>query len=172
MNPNEVILVNEKDEVLGFMDKMEAHLQGRLHRAISVFIFNTKNEWLLQQRAPHKYHSGLKWSNAACTHPMSNEMEIDAANRRLTEEMGMESELEKLFSFQYKAELDNELIEHELDHVFVGKTDNIPVVNEQEVCNYRYISTTDLKKELETKPENFSAWFKLLFDRIQKEIEK
>lgn len=172
MNANEVILVNEKDEELGFMDKMEAHEKGLLHRAISVFIFNSDNEWLLQQRAEHKYHSGLLWSNASCTHPMSGEEEITAANRRLEEEMGMKASLKKLFNFQYKAYLDNDLIEHELDHVFVGYTNQKPVMNPEEVCDYRYVSTEELQKEMQATPEKFSEWFKLLFDRMHKEIKK
>ena len=172
MNGDEVILVNELDEEIGFMDKMEAHKKGLLHRAISVFIFNSKNEWLLQQRAEHKYHSGLLWSNASCTHPMKGEEEITAANRRLEEEMGMKASLEKLFNFQYKAYLDNDLIENELDHIFVGYTNQKPIINEEEVCNYRYISTEDLIQEIKTNPENFSEWFKLLFERIHKEIKK
>lgn len=172
MNVNEVILVNENDEEIGFMEKMEAHKKGILHRAISVFIFNSKNEWLLQQRAKEKYHSGLLWSNASCTHPMVGEEDILAANRRLKEEMGMKASLKKLFSFQYKAYLDNDLIEHELDHIFVGYTNQIPVINTDEVCDYRYISTSDLKEEIKTNPENFSEWFKLLFERIHKEIEE
>lgn len=170
MNPNEVIVVNEKDEVLGYMDKMEAHKQGKLHRAISVFIFNSNKEWLLQQRAPHKYHSGLLWSNTSCTHPMSGEPEEVAANRRLNEEMGMKAKLKKIFSFQYKAVLDNNLIENELDHIFVGYSDDKPIINEEEVCDYRYISTSELKKEIAESPERFSEWFKLLFERMHKEI--
>jgi len=171
MNANEVILVNENDEEIGVMDKMEAHKKGLLHRAISVFIFNSNNEWLLQQRAQHKYHSGLLWSNASCTHPMGGEDEISAANRRLEEEMGMEASLEKLFSFQYKAYLDSDLIEHELDHIFVGYTNQKPDINPAEVCDYRYISTEGLKEEIKTNPEIFSEWFKLLFERIHKEIK-
>ena len=117
MNPDLVILVNENDEVLGEMEKMEAHRKGVLHRAISVLVFNSKGEWLLQQRAAHKYHSSLLWSNTACTHPMIGEDTIISAHRRLKEEMGMQSPLKKAFSFQYKAELDGDMIEHELDHV-------------------------------------------------------
>lgn len=172
MNGDEVILVNELDEEIGFMDKMEAHEKGLLHRAISVFIFNSNNEWLLQQRAKHKYHSGLLWSNTSCTHPMKGEDEFAAANRRLEEEMGMEASLKKLFNFQYKAYLDNDLIENELDHIFVGYTDKKPVINEAEVCNYRYISTKELELEIKNNPENFSEWFKLLFERIHKEIKE
>ena len=172
MNSNEVILVNEKDEEIGFMDKMEAHKKGLLHRAISVFIFNSDNEWLLQKRAEHKYHSALLWSNASCTHPMKSEKEIVAANRRLEEEMGMKASLKKLFNFQYKAYLSNDLIENELDHIFIGYTNQKPAINPAEVCEYRYIATEDLKQEIKTKPEQFSEWFKLLFEKLHKEIKE
>lgn len=172
MNVNEVILVNEKDEIQGYTNKMEAHKKGILHRAISVFIFNTKGEWLLQQRASHKYHSSELWSNTACTHPMKNETELDAANRRLKEEMGMITTLKKVFDFQYKAYLDNGLIENELDHVFIGITDENPVINPDEVSNYGYLSTEELKNALNKHPENFTEWFKLLFDRVKQEISK
>lgn len=170
MNPDLVILVNENDEVLGEMEKMEAHRKGVLHRAISVLVFNSKGEWLLQQRAAHKYHSSLLWSNTACTHPMIGEDTIISAHRRLKEEMGMQSPLKKAFSFQYKAELDGDMIEHELDHVFIGNTENVPKVNPEEVESYRYISTTDLESEITTNPNEFTEWFKILFDMVKKEL--
>ncbi len=170
MNPNLVILVNENDEVLGEMEKMEAHRKGVLHRAISVLVFNSKGEWLLQQRAGIKYHSGLLWSNTTCTHPMSGEETIDAAHRRLMEEMGMKSPLKKAFSFQYKAELDGDMIEHELDHVFIGESDNVPEINKEEVENYKYISTEQLQSHMDSSPDEFTEWFKILFDRVKKEM--
>lgn len=170
MNPNEVIAVNENDEVVGFVEKMEAHRKGILHRAISVLVFNENNEWLLQQRAAHKYHSGLLWSNTACTHPMQNENTIDAATRRLNEEMGMESELEKKFSFVYRAELDGDMVEHELDHVFFGVSNNQPEINKEEVASYRYVSTEDLQTEINMFPDQFTEWFKMLFERVKMEL--
>lgn len=170
MNPNEVIAVNEKDEVIGYVEKMEAHRKGILHRAISVLVFNDKNEWLLQQRAAHKYHSGLLWSNTSCTHPMQNEEVLDAAHRRLREEMGMESELEKKFSFTYKAHLDDNMIEHELDHVFFGVSNSIPDINREEVASYRYVSTEDLQTEITMFPDQFTEWFKMLFERVKAEL--
>lgn len=170
MNPNEVILVNENDEILGEMEKMEAHRKGVLHRAISVLVFNSKGEWLLQQRAAHKYHSGLLWSNTTCTHPMSGEETITAAHRRLMEEMGMKSPLKKVFSFQYKANLDGGMIEHELDHVFIGETDDLPLVNPVEVNSYKYISTSDLETEITENPNDYTEWFKILFDRVKIEL--
>lgn len=167
MDSNTVIAVNEQDEVVGYFEKMEAHRKGILHRAISVFIFNSRGEWLLQQRAAHKYHSALLWSNSTCTHPMKGEADLEAANRRLFEEMGMKAELEKQFSFQYRAHLENDLIEHELDHIFIGYSDALPEINPEEVAAYRYISQTDLTAELATHPERFSEWFKLLFERMK-----
>lgn len=170
MNPNHVIAVNEKDEVLGFVEKMEAHQKGILHRAISVLVFNSDNEWLLQQRAAKKYHSNLLWSNTACTHPMENEEVTEAAHRRLKEEMGMKSPLEKKFSFQYRAELDNNLIENELDHVFIGKSDELPAINKDEVASYRYVSTEELQTEIDRFPDQFTEWFKILFNRVKQEV--
>jgi len=171
MNPNLVILVNEQDEIIGEMEKIEAHEKGVLHRAISVLIFNSEGEWLLQQRAGIKYHSPLLWSNTACTHPMKGEETKASAHRRLSEEMGMESELEKMFSFQYRAELDRGMTEHELDHVFMGKTNDIPTINSDEVESYRYISTEDLQKEMDENPASFTEWFKILFDRVKGELD-
>lgn len=170
MNPNQVILVNEEDEILGEMEKMEAHRKGELHRAISVLIFNSKGQWLIQQRASQKYHSPLLWSNTACTHPMYGESTEEAAHRRLKEEMGMKSSLKKMFSFQYRAELDKGMIEHELDHVFFGETDTFPQINNEEVEDYRYISTQELQREIEQSPNHFTEWFKILFERVKGEL--
>ncbi len=172
MNVDEVILVNDQDDVLGYMNKLEAHKKGVLHRAISVFIFNSKGEWLIQQRAHHKYHSSDLWSNSACSHPTRGETELSAAERRLREEMGINTELKKLFSFQYEAKLDSELIEKELDHVFIGNSDDLPIVNPDEVADYRFISTSDLSMELVMFPQKFTEWFKLLFQRVRQELEQ
>ena len=160
-----------RNDVLGYMDKLEAHQKGLLHRAISVFIFNTKGEWLIQQRAAHKYHSANLWSNSACSHPTRGEPELSAAERRLREEMGIDIGLKKLFSFQYEAKLDSQLIEKELDHVFIGHSDDLPKVNPEEVAAYRYVSTDDLAMELVMFPQNFTEWFKLLFQRVRQELE-
>lgn len=171
MNPLTVIAVNENDEVVNYYGKMEVHKKGILHRAISVFIFNSKGEWLLQQRARHKYHSGLLWSNTSCTHPMKGESNIEAANRRLYEEMGLCAPLAKIFSFQYWAELDDGLIENELDHIFIGVTDDLPNINKEEVASYRYISSHDLANEIKNSPESYTEWFKLLFEKVLKELD-
>lgn len=158
-----VILVDKFDNELGLMDKLEAHQKGLLHRAISVFIFNSKDEMLIQKRALEKYHSPGAWSNAACTHPRLNEKPILAAKRRLKEEMGMNAKIDFSFKFTYLAKLDKGLIEHELDHVFIGFSDKIPNFNTDEVCEFRYISKEDLELELKQNSSQFSAWFKLCY---------
>jgi isopentenyl-diphosphate Delta-isomerase len=163
-----VVLVDEKDSPIGLMEKMKAHMNGSLHRAVSVFIFNSNGEMLLQKRALHKYHSAGIWSNAACTHPKENETTLTAAKRRLMEEIGLESELDYAFSFIYKAHLDNGLIEHELDHVFIGFSDNSPKINQEEVCDWKYISESDLKTKLISNPDEYSEWFKICNQRVFK----
>ncbi len=165
-----VVLVDENDRELGTMPKMEAHEKAVLHRAISVFILNEKGEWLLQRRALNKYHSSGLWSNAACTHPRPNESYKEAAHRRLKEEMGMECELTDVFNFIYKGKLDNELTEHELDHVFVGYSENKPNFNPEEVCDYKYISFDDLKKDVDENPDRYTYWFKHVFENVQKHL--
>jgi isopentenyl-diphosphate Delta-isomerase len=162
-----VILVDENDNETGVMEKMEAHEKAVLHRAVSVFIFNSKGEWLLQQRAFEKYHSGGLWTNTCCSHPFPGEKTIEAATRRLTEEMGLTSSLKEIFSFKYFAHLENGLSEHELDHVFVGFTDSEPLVNDVEAEDWRYLSTEKLELEMKAFPQNFTVWFKLIFVKIR-----
>ena len=170
MDRNIVIAVNEDDVEIGYYDKMTAHEEGILHRAVSVLIFNSKKEWLIQRRAQVKYHSGLLWSNTACSHPMKGESTIVSAQRRLREEMGLDLPLEPVFSFQYKAEFDNGLIENELDHVFIGYTDDDPSPNPDEVAEFRWVSTEKLASEIGRNPGQFTAWFKLLFPRFKEEL--
>lgn len=167
-----VILVDKKGRELGKIEKIEAHKNGVLHRAISVLIFNSKGEMLLQQRADNKYHSGNLWTNATCTHPRPNEAEIDAAKRRLSEEIGIETELEKKFDFIYKAFLDNDLIEHEFDHVFFGISDQIPILEPSEAKDFKYISYLDLITDIEQYPENYTVWFKIILKEAEREIIK
>lgn len=167
----DIIAVNEQDEVQGFLEKMYAHEKGVLHRAISVFVINSKGEWLLQQRARDKYHSALQWSNACCTHPGKGESTIEAAYRRLKEEMGFTTSLTHLLTFQYRAELDNGLIEHELDHVFIGESNVSPIINESEVAAYRYVSKSDIEKEIRANPGTYTAWFLLLFDKVANKLD-
>jgi isopentenyl-diphosphate delta-isomerase len=163
-----VILVDVNDNELGVMEKMKAHEEGLLHRAFSVFVFNSNGEVLLQQRNKNKYHSGGLWSNTCCSHPKPGESISDAANRRLREEMGMEADLLHAFSFVYKSDLDNELTEHELDHVFLGETNSLPKMNKDEVEDYRYVSIEYLKEDIKNNPDHYTEWLKICFDNLLK----
>jgi isopentenyl-diphosphate Delta-isomerase len=163
MNMEEkVILVDSQDNEIGLMPKLEAHKSAKLHRAFSIFIFNQKNEMLLQQRAKNKYHSALLWTNTCCSHPKPGEKTIDAAHRRLKEEMGFDCKLTEKFHFIYKTKLDNELFENELDHVFVGYYDNEIHLNSDEANDVKWISMEELKKEIELNPEDFTVWLKII----------
>jgi isopentenyl-diphosphate delta-isomerase len=162
-----VILVDEHDTAIGTMPKMEAHEKGFLHRAFSVFIFNFKGELLLQQRALHKYHSPGLWTNTCCSHPREDESTEEAAKRRLKEEMGLVCKLEKKFDFIYKISFDNGLTEHEFDHVFFGKSNNHPTINTDEVLAYNYSSIAEIERELLLKPELFTEWFKICFNKVK-----
>jgi len=163
----EIVLVNSSGELTGTMEKLQAHIEGKLHRAFSVFIFNSKGELLLQRRALSKYHSGGKWSNTCCSHPRPGEDVKKAAQRRLAEEMGMICELEHIFSFIYRAELDKGLIEHEFDHVFVGVSDAEPIPVAEEVADFAYINLSKLEAELRLNPDKFTAWLKICFERLK-----
>lgn len=164
---NKVILVDKNDDMVGTMDKMEAHKQGLLHRAFSIFIFNSKGEMLLQQRALSKYHSGGLWTNACCSHPMPGEKTEDAARRRLTEEMGFETPIEKIFDFTYKADFHNGLTEHEFDHVFAGEYEGEIDINPDEVNDFVYKEVSAIKNEMQTEPQKFTAWFHIAFPKIE-----
>ena len=161
-----VILVDKNDNEVGTMEKQEAHVKGLLHRAFSVFIFNDKNELLLQRRAVKKYHSGGLWTNTCCSHPRQNEKTEDAAERRLLEEMGMRSTLKKQFDFVYKAKLDNNLYEHEFDHVFFGFTNDLPIINPEEVEEYTYKTLEDIGNEMKAIPDKYTEWFKICFREV------
>lgn len=162
----EVILVNEHDEQSGTMGKLEAHLQARLHRAFSVFIFNNKGDMLLQQRAHAKYHSGGLWSNACCSHPRPGEETLRAAHRRLKEELGFETDLHKIFHFTYKTAFTNGLTEHEFDHVFAGRYEGDIQPDSLEVSNYTFKSMKEIKENLELSPQKYTAWFHIAFPKI------
>ena len=166
MENDKVILVSEHDDMVGIMDKMEAHKQGLLHRAFSIFIFNSKGEMLLQQRAFNKYHSGGLWTNACCSHPMPGEKTKDAAQRRLFEELGFETPIEKIFDFIYKATFDNGLTEHEFDHVFVGCFDGVPTPNPEEIGNWKWVRPGELLADIKSNPESYTPWLKLVVDRV------
>ncbi|HZZ75123.1 MAG TPA: isopentenyl-diphosphate Delta-isomerase [Puia sp.] len=166
-----VILVDNQDNMIGTMEKMAAHRSARLHRAISVFIFNSKGDMLLQKRATHKYHSGGEWSNTCCSHPRPGERPEDAAVRRLQEEMGMQCDLEHAFSFTYRAVLDNGLFEHEYDHVYIGTTDMVPIPNTVEVEELVYLSPDEVERNLVQKPQVFTLWFKICFERVMEHFK-
>lgn len=163
----QVVLISENDEVLGLMEKMQAHENGILHRAFSVFLFNDKGEMLLQKRAADKYHSPNQWTNACCSHPRSGETYLEAANRRLKEELGIETELTPKFHFIYKADVGGNLWEHELDHVFIGNYQEDFDLNKDEVAEIRYISMEDLDREIRENPENFTEWFKIILEEYK-----
>ena len=166
MKIEKVILVDEKDIPTGEMEKMEAHEKAMLHRAVSVFIFNSKHQMLIQQRAMCKYHSPGLWTNTACTHPYPGESSMDAAKRRLQQEMGLEAELHEIFDFIYKEKLDNELTEYEYDHVFIGYTDDIPVPDPDEVGDYKYIDAKELINQVKEHPASYTVWFKKIYERV------
>ena len=166
MNIEKVILVDENDNEIGEIEKMEAHEKAVLHRAISVFIFNSQGEWLLQQRTFDKYHSKGLWTNTSCSHPAPGETSLEAAHRRVDQEMGLASVLTEIFHFTYIQELENNLTEHEIDHVFWGVTDNVPEPHPAEVMSYKYINFNDLKVDMNLNPDNYTAWFKLIFERV------
>lgn len=162
----QVILVNEKDEPIGLMGKMEAHQKGLLHRAFSVFVFNSKQEVLLQQRAACKYHSPNLWTNTCCSHPRAGETNQQAGERRLQEEMGLQVPLREVFSFIYKAPFDNGLTEHEYDHVLVGYSDAQPQINPEEVASWKWLSLEAIKEDILQAPERYTAWFKIIFEEF------
>jgi len=170
MNEEQVILVNEEDEQLGLMPKMEAHEKAVLHRAFSVFIFNAKNELMLQQRAAHKYHSPLLWTNTCCSHQRNGESNIEAGTRRLQEEMGFVTPLKETTSFIYKAPFDNGLTEHELDHIMVGYFENPPVINPNEVESWKWMPLETVKSDVDIHPELYTEWFKIIFKKFYEHI--
>lgn len=166
MEEEKVVLVDLQDQQLGTMGKMEAHEKAVLHRAFSVFILNSNQELLLQQRAFGKYHSPGLWTNTCCSHQREGESNLEAGNRRMMEEMGMTVSLQELFTFIYKASFDNGLTEHELDHVMVGFSDEDPKINIDEVASFKWMSLEALKKDLVKNPNDYTVWFAIIFDRF------
>ncbi|HLV42705.1 MAG TPA: isopentenyl-diphosphate Delta-isomerase [Brumimicrobium sp.] len=160
----DVVLVDKNDQVLGTMEKLKAHEEGRLHRAFSVLIFNDKNEMLIHQRAHDKYHCGGMWTNACCSHPRLDETPKEAALRRMHEEMGFTTEIDYVGKFIYRTEFENGLIENELDHVFVGKFNGEPLPNPEEVADYKYIEIEQLKADIKVAPEKYTVWFKKIVE--------
>lgn len=166
MEEEKVILVTPQDEQIGTMPKMEAHEKALLHRAFSVFIMNENGETMLQQRAAHKYHSPLLWTNTCCSHQREGESNIEAGKRRLLEEMGFKTELEELFSFIYKAPFDNGLTEHELDHVMIGKFNGVPEINLDEVVDFKWMRPSVIKGDIAHHPDKYTVWFKIIFEKF------
>ncbi len=165
-----VILVNKNDQPLGTMEKMEAHEKGVLHRAFSVFIFNNVGELLLQKRADEKYHSPGLWTNTVCSHPRTNEKTDEAAHRRIVEEMGFDCDFKEAFTFIYKSDVGQGLIEHEFDHVFIGTSDTKPIPNPEEVGDYKYVSLAFLKKDLKENSDQYTVWFRIAIKEVFKHV--
>lgn len=172
MEKEKVILVNEKDEPIGLMEKIEAHEKALLHRAFSVFVFNDKNELMIQQRALSKYHSPGLWTNTCCSHQREGETNIEAGKRRLQEEMGFSTELKDTISFIYKAPFDNGLTEHEFDHILVGNFEGEPNLNPEEVADWKWMSLEDIEKDMEKNPSVYTEWFKIIFDKYYAHIKQ
>lgn len=168
----QVILVNEQDEPIGTMEKIEAHEKALLHRAFSVFVFNDNGELMLQQRAADKYHSPLLWTNTCCSHQKVGESNINAGKRRLQEEMGFATELKEVCSFIYKAPFDNGLTEHEYDHVMTGVFNEEPVLNPEEANAYKWMPLEDVKIDVEKNPQNYTAWFVIIFEKFYTYIKQ
>ena len=172
MTEDTVILVNEQDEEIGSMDKLEVHRKAILHRAFSVFIFNEKGEMLLQRRALNKYHSGGLWTNACCSHPRPGETVEGAAARRLVEELGFSTDLHRIFSFLYKAPFDNGLTEHEYDHVFIGQYSGLVHPNPDEVGDFCYKQMDSIRDSLESHPHKYTEWFKIAFPMLESHLQQ
>ncbi|WP_264509200.1 isopentenyl-diphosphate Delta-isomerase [Flavobacterium sp. N1719] len=171
MKEEQVILVNTNDEPIGLMNKLEAHEKAVLHRAFSVFVLNDKNEVMLQQRAHHKYHSPLLWTNTCCSHQRAGETNLEAGKRRLEEEMGFVTDLKELFHFIYKAPFDNGLTEHELDHVMIGYYNGEPNINPDEVESWKWMDIETIREDMKNQPELYTVWFKIIFDEFYHYLE-
>lgn len=166
-----VLLVDEKDQLIGKMEKIEAHEKGLLHRAFSVFVYNDQNELLLQKRAESKYHTPGLWTNTCCSHQREDESNIEAGKRRLQEEMGFTTDLENQFSFIYKAPFSNGLTEHEYDHILIGYYNGQPKPNPEEVVDWKWMSLDEIEKDLHQHPDRYTAWFKILFEKYLAELK-
>ena len=166
-----VILVDKNDTQIGLMSKLDAHKKGILHRAFSVFVLNNNNEIMLQKRAYNKYHSAGLWTNTCCSHQREGENSIEAGKRRLLEEMGFETELKIITSFIYKVEFENGLTEHELDYLLIGKYLKSPVINKQEVADWKWMKVELISDDIKLNPNNYTSWFKIIFDKFQNKIK-
>lgn len=167
-----VLLVDEQDNQIGQMGKMEAHIKGVLHRAFSVFIFNEDNELILQQRAFSKYHSPGLWTNTCCSHPRDGETADSAAHRRMVEEIGFDCDFSEAFTFLYKSDVGGGLIEHEFDHVFIGKSEKKPFINEKEVGDWKYMKMEDIRADMDKNPGKYTVWFRIAFDEVEEHLNQ
>ena len=165
-----VILVDREDKEIGTEEKMKAHKDGKLHRAFSIFVFNSKGELLLQRRALSKYHCGGLWTNTCCSHPRKGEVLEEAVHRRIMEEMGFDCEMKEVFSFSYKSKFDNGLTENEIDHVFIGSFEGEPAINREEVEEFRWIKIDNLKKDISENPGKYTPWFKIAIQKVVQHI--
>jgi len=164
--PEYILLVDEDDNVIGKEEKLKTHREGKLHRAFSIFVFNSKGELLLQRRAKSKYHSSNLWTNTCCSHQRPGETLEEAIHRRLKEEMGFDCDLKKIFSFTYKVNFANNLSEHEYDHVFIGNFDGEPAPNPEEVDEWKWVDLEELKKDMQKNPDNYTYWLKKSIDKV------
>jgi isopentenyl-diphosphate delta-isomerase len=167
-----VVLVDQQDNPIGQLDKLEAHQRGLLHRAVSVFLRDGNGKMLLQRRASGKYHSGGLWANACCGHPRPNESIANAATRRLGDELGVRCDLNPLFTTLYRASVSNELIEHEFVHAFGGHFEGIPTPNPDEVQEWRWLSIDALQADVAAKPQEYAVWFRLYINRFFADIAR
>jgi len=167
-----VVLVDDNDNKIGLMPKLMAHEKALLHRAFSVFIFNDKNELMLQRRALSKYHSPGLWTNTCCSHQRDHESNIEAGKRRLKEEMGFVTDLKEVTSFIYKAPFDNGLTEHEYDHVMVGKYNDMPTINPDEVDSWKWMDLEEVKVDINLNPSEYTEWFKIIFDKFYDHLQE
>ena len=172
MVEEKVVLVDKSGNQIGLMPKLEAHQKGILHRAFSIFLFNSKNQILLQKRSLIKYHSAGLWTNTCCSHPRDGEDIIDAGKRRLYEEMGIKTELKKEFEFTYNAVLENGLTEHEFDHVLIGNFNGTPILNKDEVEDWKWMSLEEIEKDINENKEDYTVWFVIAFDYFYKNFKK
>ncbi len=167
---NYVVLVDENDQEVGVMEKLEAHEKGLMHRAFSVFLFNDNNELLLQQRASEKYHSGGLWTNTCCSHPKPGEAAEAGAHRRLMEEMGIHAALDFQFTFSYKSDYENGLSEHEFDHVFFGRYNDAPKLNPEEAEGWKYMSLPAIEADVAENPHHYTSWFKICLPKVAQHL--
>ena len=167
-----IILVNQNDNSIGVKEKLQVHIDGDLHRAFSVFIFNDKKQLLLQKRSNKKYHSPNLWTNTCCSHPTKDEDLVTQARNRLNSEMGFNTELKEMFTFAYTANVGNNLIENEYDHVFFGISNVNPKPNTNEVSDWKWIDLNKLNQDINNNPKKYTPWLRVCMDSVIKHFNK